>query len=99
MKPVSNQSQAFQTSWWIRVVRIAVFFVVVSCGALAARAFTAADADAIFDAHTKAFYRVTNGVAWHTKTTDGGEADYWMQAVEWSRSALLESSHSLQDAI
>jgi predicted alpha-1,6-mannanase (GH76 family) len=54
----------------------------MSGGALTARAFTAADADAIFDAHTKAFYRVTNDVAWHTKTTDGGKADFWMQAEQ-----------------
>jgi predicted alpha-1,6-mannanase (GH76 family) len=82
MKPTSDQNQAVPTSRWIRATRIAVLCVLVSCGALTARAFTASDADAIFDAHTKAFYRVTNGVAWHTKTTDGGQADYWMQAEQ-----------------
>jgi predicted alpha-1,6-mannanase (GH76 family) len=44
------------------------------------QAFSTADADAIFDAHTKAFYRVENGKGWHTKTTEGGRADFWMQA-------------------
>ncbi len=44
------------------------------------QAFTAADADAIFEAHTKAFYRVENGRGWHLKRTDGGRADFWMQA-------------------
>jgi predicted alpha-1,6-mannanase (GH76 family) len=43
-------------------------------------AFTAADSDAIFEAHTKAFYRVENGQGWHLKRTDGGRADFWMQA-------------------
>ena len=59
-----------------------MFCLAISCGALTARAFTAADADAIFEAHTKAFYRVTNGAAWHAKSTDGGKADYWMQAEQ-----------------
>lgn len=44
------------------------------------RAFTTADADAIFEAHTKAFYRVEDGKGWHLKRTDGGRADFWMQA-------------------
>jgi predicted alpha-1,6-mannanase (GH76 family) len=63
-------------------IRTALLFIVVSCGALAAQAFSAADADAIFDAHTKAFYRETNGVAWHAKNTEGGKADFWMQAEQ-----------------
>ena len=79
---MSDQNQAFQTPWRIRVARMAVLCVLLSCGALTARAFTAPDADAIFDAHTKAFYRVTNGVAWHAKSTDGGKADYWMQVEQ-----------------
>ncbi|MDB6068833.1 MAG: hypothetical protein JWL81_4 [Verrucomicrobiales bacterium] len=45
-----------------------------------ARAFTAADADAIFDAHAKAFYREADGKAWFTKDTEGGKADFWMRA-------------------
>ncbi len=57
---------------------IAVFCCSMAAGPV--RAFTTADADAIFEAHTKAFYRVENGVGWHTKTTDGGKADFWMQA-------------------
>ena len=62
--------------------RVVVLCLAVSCGTAALHAFTAADADAIFNAHTKAFYRVTNGLAWHTKGTDGGKADYWMQAEQ-----------------
>lgn len=46
-----------------------------------ANAFTTADADTIFEAHTKAFYRVENGKGWHLKTTEGGRrTDFWMQA-------------------
>lgn len=43
-------------------------------------AFTQADADTIFEAHRKAFYRVEDGRGWHTKNTEGGRADFWMQA-------------------
>ena len=82
MQPRPDQSRAFQASWRIRAARLAVFCFMVSCGSLTTRAFTAADADTIFDAHTKAFYRVTNGAAWHAKSTDGGKADFWMQAEQ-----------------
>ena len=56
MKPTSGQSGASQKSGRIRALALAVLCLTVSCGAQTARAFTAADADAIFDAHTKAFY-------------------------------------------
>lgn len=46
-----------------------------------ASAYTAADADTIFAAHTKAFYRVENGRGWHLKNTEGhGKADFWTRA-------------------
>ena len=82
MKPVSHKNRAFQAWWRIRAARIAMLCFTMSCGVLTARAFTSADADTIFDAHTRAFYRVTNGMAWHAKSTDGGRADYWMQAEQ-----------------
>ena len=50
--------------------------------ALPARAFTAADADMIFNAHAKAFYRVDNGRAWFAESTDGGKVSYWMRAEQ-----------------
>ena len=81
MKLTSVPDRAVQASCH-RAVRVGVFCLAVSCGALTGRAFTGADADTIFDAHTRAFYRVTNGMAWHAKTTDGGRTDYWMQAEQ-----------------
>ena len=60
-----------------------IHLIAVFCGTLVgggAKAFTPADADAIFAAHTKAFYRVEDGKGWHAKTTAGGRADFWMQA-------------------
>jgi predicted alpha-1,6-mannanase (GH76 family) len=82
MKPASDQNRAFPLSWRIRAVWMAVLCCALSGWVLTTQAFTAVDADTIFDAHTKAFYRVTNGVAWHTKSTEGGKADYWMQAEQ-----------------
>jgi predicted alpha-1,6-mannanase (GH76 family) len=68
--------------WRMRAAWIAVLCFAVSFGAPTAWAFTSADADAIFDAHTKAFYREQDGRAWHAKTTDGGKTDFWMQAEQ-----------------
>lgn len=82
MTRVFGQRRPFQTAWPIRTARIALLFLAVGCVALAARAFTAADADAIFDAHTKAFYREEGGRAWFTKDTEGGKADFWRWAEQ-----------------
>ena len=82
MKPVSEQIQAVQTSLRIRAVWIAVLCFAVSCGALTAQTVTPADADTLFDAHTKAFYREKDGRAWYTKDTEGGKADFWTQAEQ-----------------
>ena len=48
-----------------------------------ARAFTSADADSLFAAHTKAFYRTTNGRAYYLKSTEGNKpADFWTEAEQ-----------------
>ena len=48
-----------------------------------ARAFTAADADTVFEAHTKAFYRMEEGRAWHIKNTEESKkADFWTRAEQ-----------------
>ena len=73
----------------LRVSWLVGLCMVVSCGVASLQAFTAVDANAIFDSHTRAFYQVTNGLAWHTKTTDGGRADYWMQAEQLDSSAVV----------
>ncbi|MES2922131.1 MAG: glycoside hydrolase family 76 protein [Verrucomicrobiota bacterium] len=79
MKPKSAFYLTPFSSWSTRAAWISVF-----CGMLGgdlARAFTAADADTIFDAHTKAFYRVEDGRGWHRKNTEGArKADYWTRA-------------------
>ena len=80
MKPCFKLNRHFQSPRWMRAAWMAVVCCTVSCGASTARAFTAEDADAIFDAHTKVFYRSEDGRAWHAKTTEGGKADFWMQA-------------------
>jgi predicted alpha-1,6-mannanase (GH76 family) len=45
-------------------------------------AFTSADADTLFQAHTKAFYQVKDGRAWFKENTDGGKVSYWMRAEQ-----------------
>ena len=47
-----------------------------------AQTVSPADADALFEAHTKAFYREEDGRAWHTKDTEGGKADFWTRAEQ-----------------
>jgi predicted alpha-1,6-mannanase (GH76 family) len=50
---------------------------------LTARAFTSADADMLFEAHTTAFYRMTNGGAFYQKSTDQKRpADFWTEAEQ-----------------
>ena len=68
--------------WRICAARMAVLCFTVSCGTLTARAFTSADADTLFEAHTKAFYRETDGRAWFKKTTERGKASFWMRAEQ-----------------
>jgi len=65
--------------------RLTVNLAVTLCAFLFvtnARAFTAADADAVFAAYNKAFY-VTNGHgAFYASTTEGGKAFFWEPAEE-----------------
>lgn len=50
---------------------------------LTARAFTSADADSLFAAHAKVFYRTTNGRAYYLKSTEGNQpADFWTEAEQ-----------------
>ena len=66
-----------------RVVCITLLCLAVSGATLTARAFTAADADTLFEAHTKAFYRITNGRAYYLKSTEGNRAaDFWTEAEQ-----------------
>jgi predicted alpha-1,6-mannanase (GH76 family) len=81
MKSAANSNAPRQTSWRIRATWIAIIFLAVSYGSFTARAFTSADADTMFAAHTKAFYRMTNGGAFYLKSTEGNKpADFWTEA-------------------
>ena len=84
---LSDQNGGYQTSWWNRVAWIAVLGCAVICGTLAARAFTLADAETLLQAHTKAFYHAEGGLAWYTKNTEGGKADYWKWAEQMEMNA------------
>ncbi len=50
--------------------------------ALPALAVTPADADVLFEAHAKAFYREKDGRAWFAESTDGGKVSFWMRAEQ-----------------
>ena len=56
--------------------------LILSCRAPSAQAFTFADADSMWRAHAKAFYREQDGQAWFLESTDGGKASYWMRAEQ-----------------
>lgn len=71
-----------RSSWCRRAVCIALLGLAAGGGVLSAQVVTQADADAIFQAHTKAFYREENDRAWHTKDTAGGKADFWTRAEQ-----------------
>jgi predicted alpha-1,6-mannanase (GH76 family) len=53
-----------------------------AAGCATASAYTTQDADTIFEAHTKAFYREEGDRSWHAKSTDGGKADFWTRAEQ-----------------
>lgn len=67
---------------WSGVLRFGAICLVVGFGAAGSNAFTAADADALLAAHTRAFYQQTNGVAWFKATELGGKASFWMWAEQ-----------------
>ena len=59
-----------------------VICLTLLCGALPSEAFTSADADALLQAHTSAFYRVRHGRAGFLATTRGGKESFWMEAEQ-----------------
>ena len=67
----------------IRIGWLVFICVAVNWGALRSRAFTAADADALFEAHTRAFYQEKNGLAWYKESTEGDKkVSYWIRAEQ-----------------
>ena len=66
----------------LRFVWMVVLCITVCCAAPRAQAFTAADADTLFEAHAKGFYREKDGRAWFAESTEGGKVSYWMRAEQ-----------------
>jgi predicted alpha-1,6-mannanase (GH76 family) len=60
----------------------ALLSIMMFCGSPTAHAFTSADAETLFRAHTKAFYLEKDGRAWFAESTEGGKASYWMRAEQ-----------------
>ena len=82
MKPGSIPNRFFLTFKCLRSACTAVLGFAMGGGGVTAQAFTPADADAIFNAHTKAFYEEKDGHAWFKESTDGGKVSYWMRAEQ-----------------
>ena len=82
LKISTDEKPLFQTTGWIRAAWIAVLCFAAIGSNPTSWAFTSADADALFEAHAKAFYREENGRAWFTKDTEGGKADFWTRAEQ-----------------
>jgi predicted alpha-1,6-mannanase (GH76 family) len=80
------------------VVWMAAICLAVSCGAAVAGDFTSVDADALLEAHTRAFYQVKDGLAWFKETTDGGKVSFWMRAeeMEMELDAYERTTNALQ---
>ena len=81
MRPISHAILPVPRLRRIRTAWIAFQCCWAVCGSV--RAFTSADSDAIFEAHTKAFYREKDGHGWHIKSTDTEKkADFWTRAEQ-----------------
>jgi predicted alpha-1,6-mannanase (GH76 family) len=88
---ILNLSRPWEALAWFEPVRTprlrsraacVAMLLTLSCGALSAQAFTSADADTMWRAHAKAFYREQDGQAWFLESTDGGKASFWMRAEQ-----------------
>ena len=65
-----------------KLIWLSLLGLATTCGTLTVRAFTSADADTSFEAHTRAFYRENDGRAWFQESTEGGKVSYWMRAEQ-----------------
>ena len=65
-----------------KLIWLSLLGLATTCGTLTVRAFTSADADTSFEAHTGAFYREKDGRAWFQESTEGGKVSYWMRAEQ-----------------
>lgn len=67
----------------IRAALIAVVILAITAGSFPVRAFTSAHADILFEAHTQAFYHLSDGGAFYRKSTEGNTpADFWTEAEQ-----------------
>ncbi len=79
---MAGQKLPFKTLSRVGIAWIVLLSFLWGCGGMKARAFTAADADTLLAAHTKAFYQEKDGLAWFKESTDGGKVSYWMRAEQ-----------------
>lgn len=68
-------------SRWLQLIACACFGLLFNT-AIRAAGFTEADAETLFQAHTKAFYREQDGRAWFRESTEGKKTSFWMRAEQ-----------------
>jgi predicted alpha-1,6-mannanase (GH76 family) len=69
-------------SRWLRAALYACVGLVFLGSFGRALAFGAADAETLFQAHAKAFYREQDGRAWFRESTEGKKVSFWMRAEQ-----------------
>ncbi|HTH48745.1 MAG TPA: hypothetical protein VMB21_14625 [Candidatus Limnocylindria bacterium] len=70
----------FVQVWVLRLMLCAGLASAFFGSAFRAAAFTAAEAETLFQAHAKAFYREQDGRAWFQESTEGKKTSFWMRA-------------------
>ncbi|MES2708347.1 MAG: glycoside hydrolase family 76 protein [Verrucomicrobiota bacterium] len=79
---VSDPVPSSRRFWTSGAIRLALVCLNLSGAVVTARAVTSAEADTIFEAHSKAFYAEKDGRAWFRESTEGGKVSYWMRAEQ-----------------
>lgn len=83
MTSPANSQSATRVASLFRAPLLALLCAIVGLSCPSAHAFTSADADMLFDAHAKAFYREQDGKAWFNEATEGDKkVSYWMRAEQ-----------------
>ncbi len=61
---------------------LALLALTLGFGSWRSLAVGAAEAEAQFNAHARAFYEEKDGLAWFKESTEGGKVSYWMRAEQ-----------------
>ncbi|HTI72021.1 MAG TPA: glycoside hydrolase family 76 protein [Candidatus Limnocylindria bacterium] len=83
MKRVIGPTGVMRAGRKMSSVWMAMLLILAGWCGLTVRAFTSADADAIFQSHAQVFYQEKDGKAWFKESTEGSKkTSYWMWAEQ-----------------